>query len=169
LGARPAKPQARRGSRYLRNRGPMKTGNLFRALPVGNEAFGGQKFDRCKSPSSHALIGHASDFTLQVNTPAMHGSRGKREDSSSGIHTPNPLRRSQSHDEMLGRGDSTTQCNSRAKGACLVMIRCPVASVVSVLQHLLPASPHLRKSPTAHACIGHARVFTMQILFLSYE
>src|ERR1041385_1861773 len=44
-----------------------------------------------ESPSAHAPIGHASDFTMQ--------------------------------------------CNSRAKGACLVKIRCHFASVVSVLQH----------------------------------
>src|SRR5215217_2490016 len=47
-----------------------------------------------ESPSAHAPIGDASDFTMQ--------------------------------------------CNSRAKGACLVKIRCHFASVVSVLQHFAP-------------------------------
>src|SRR3954453_6886019 len=45
------------------------------------------------------------------------------------------LRRSQSHDEMLRRGDSITQFNSRANRANLVEIRCHFARVVSVLHH----------------------------------
>lgn len=36
---------------------------------------------------------------------------------------------------MVRRADFTQQCNSRAKGACLVKIRCHFALFVSVLQH----------------------------------
>src|SRR5688572_25317641 len=54
------------------------------------------------------------------------------------------------HAPIGDASDSTMQCNSRAKGACLVKIRCHFASVVSVLQHLHRVS-------TEHALRGFLR------------
>ena len=56
---------------------------------------------------------------------------------------------------MLTQNCCARQSNSRAKGACLVMIRCPVASVVSLLQHLPPAFHGSRRSAFPHRFTLH--------------
>src|SRR4030095_16748098 len=77
------------------------------------------------------------------------------------------VRESQTAHAPIGHAsDFTLQCNSRAKGACLVKIRCHFARVVSVLQHFHRVSTEhdvrdfLRNSSTVARIGSNARLAT---------